>query len=128
MPPKDAGKGAKGKGAPPPPAANSGKISGPKLRTPQLDALYNGGAEAVSAKELPVYNPIVHTAPICYGGFSEFPGRRAHCRPTLAVGLGTDPYASKRPAAGSGGAPGGGAAKGKDAKGAKGKDAPKKKK
>ncbi len=124
MPPKDAGKGAKGKA--PPPAA-TGKISAPKLRTPADDKEYAAAVGMVAAKAPPIYNPNDHAPPVCMGGFWDHPGRRPQCRPALPVLQGKDPHAGARPPAGSGGG-GGGAAKGKDAKGAKGKDAAKKKK
>ena len=123
MPPK-ADKGAKGK---PPPAASTGVVSGPKLRTPTDDATMNVASATVTASAPAAYNANEHTPPVCMGGFSDFPGRRPQCRPGLPVLGGKDPYAASRPAAGSGGG-GGGGAKGKDAKGAKGKDAAKKKK
>jgi len=123
MPPKDEGKGAKGKA--PPPAGGTGKISGPKLRTPQDDAEYAKSVDMITARAPPIYDPNQHAAPVCMGGFWDYPGRRPQHRPELGVLQGKDPY--ERPAAGSGGG-GGGGAKGKDAKGAKGKDAAKKKK
>jgi hypothetical protein len=123
MPPK-ADKGAKGK--PPPAAGGTGKLSGPKLRSPADDAEMAAASKTVTAAAPPVYNPNEHTPPACMGGFDDFPGRRPQCRPGLAVLAGKDPHAASRPAEGSGG--GGGGAKGKDAKGAKGKDAAKKKK
>ena len=123
MPPKDAGKGAKGK-APP---SGDGKISGPNLRTPLDDAEYAKSVNMITAKAPPVYNPNEHPAPVCMGGFWDYPGRRPQHRPELGVLQGKDPNEANRPPAGSGGG-GGGGAKGKDAKGAKGKDAAKKKK
>ena len=116
MPPKDAGKGAKGK-APP---SGDGKISGPKLRTPLDDAEYAKSVNMITAKAPPVYNPNEHPAPVCMGGFWDYPGRRPQHRPELGVLQGKDPNEANRPPAGSGGG-GGGGAKGKDAKGAKGK-------